>query len=111
MALDCDNHGETDRGFGGGDGDGEDRNHYAGRLRRLRCESPKCDEVDVRRGQHHLDPDQNENGVTPAERGEQSDAKQCRGENEKELECWSHRVDGWWIERSALDVKSVGEAE
>src|SRR5207237_7172886 len=79
--------GETDRSCGGGDGDREDRDHDADRLCRLWSEPPKRDEVDVCRGQHHLDPDQNENGVTPAERCEQSDAKQRRRDDEQDRQC------------------------
>src|SRR6266403_6281341 len=84
MAVDYDNHGETDRGLRSGDGDGEDRDHHAGRLRRLRSKSPKRDEIDVRRGQHHLDPDQNENRVTTAQRSEKPDAKQCGRDDEQD---------------------------
>src|SRR5712692_4031298 len=77
MTINRDDHGETDRGFGSSDGDGENCDHDAGRLCRLRSEPPKRDEIQIRRREHHLDPDEDKDRVTPAERGEQSDAKQA----------------------------------
>src|SRR5205823_9603961 len=76
MKKNRDDHGETDRSFGSSDGDGKNRDHDAGRRRRLRSEPPKRDEIQIRRREHHLDPDEDKDRVTPAERGEQSDAKQ-----------------------------------
>src|SRR6266853_5061256 len=52
---------------------------------------PKRDEIQVRRRQHHLNPDQNENGVTPAQGREQADRKQRSGNDEKSLQCRCHR--------------------
>ena len=75
MAINGDDEGETNGGFGGGDGDGKDRDHYASWWLRLRAETPESDEIQVGGREHHLDADQNENGVTPAERGEQADAE------------------------------------
>src|SRR5260370_25409606 len=48
------------------------------------------DEIQIRRGEHHFDSDEDENGVTPAERCEQADGKQRCGNNEEELKCWCH---------------------
>ncbi len=44
---------------------------------------PKRDEIQIRRREHHLNPDENENGVTPAQGREQADRKQRRGNDEK----------------------------
>ena len=57
---------------------------------RMRAEAPKRDEIQVRGGEHHFNSDQNENGVTPAQHGEQTDGEQCRGDDQKKLESWSH---------------------
>ena len=78
VPIDRDDQRKTDGGFGGGDRDREDRDHHAGRWLRLRAEAPEGDEIEIRRGEHHLDADQNENGVTPAQRREQADAKTAR---------------------------------
>ena len=75
MAVNGDDQGETDSGFGGGDGDGKDRDQYAGGLMRFRTEAPKCDEIQVRRGKHQLNTNQNENSMTAAEGGEQADGE------------------------------------
>ena len=39
------------------------------------AETPEGDEIKIRRREHHLDADEHEDGVTPAERGEQADTK------------------------------------
>src|ERR1051326_5541284 len=52
---------------------------------------PKGDEIQIRRREHHLNPDQNENGVTPAQDRQQSDRKQRSGNDEKSLQCRCHR--------------------
>src|SRR5205814_9579858 len=51
---------------------------------------PKRDEIQIRRREHHLNPDENENGVTPAQGREQADRKQRRGNDEKSLKCRCH---------------------
>ena len=90
VAVNRDDQRETDGGFRGGDRDGEDRDHHAGRRLRLRAETPEGDEIQVRRGEHHLDADENENGVPPAQRGEQADAKERGGNDEEKCECRVH---------------------
>src|SRR3954453_15458152 len=83
MAVDGDHERKTNRGFGGSDGDGKNRDHDSGRLRWRRTKSPERDEVDVRGGEHHFDANQNEDPVTAAERGKQSDGKERTGNDEK----------------------------
>ena len=56
-----------------------------------RTETPERDEIQVRGGEHHLDADEDEDRVTPAQRGEQSDAEQGGGDDEEEGERGSHR--------------------
>lgn len=90
MAVNGDDEREADGRFGGGDGDGKDRDHHAGRLLRLRTEAPERNEIQIRRCQHHLDTDENENSVTPAERGEQSDAEQRRRYDQEKLKRGIH---------------------
>src|SRR5205823_9626427 len=90
MAVDGNDERESDSRFGGGDCDGKNRDDHAGRLRWFRTETPESDEVYVCGREHQLDPDQDENRVTPAERGEQTDGKQGRGQNEKNGERRSH---------------------
>ena len=52
MAVDGDDQGETDDRFGGGDGDGKDRDQHPSRWLRLRAEAPEGDEVYVRGREH-----------------------------------------------------------
>src|SRR6266446_2741067 len=78
---------KADSGFGGGDGDGENRDHHAGGFVRLGAEAPEGDKIQIRRGEHHLDADQNKNGVAPAQGCKQPDAKQRSGYDEENLEC------------------------
>src|SRR6202171_6719362 len=99
MAVNGDDEGEADGCLRRGDGDGKNRDHHTGGLLRLRTKTPEGNEVQVGRGQHHLDADQNKNGVAPAERGEQSDAEQCRGDDEEESESGCHSI--------MLNVKTV----
>ena len=61
---------------------------------RWRSETPERDEIQVRRGKHHLDPDQDENRVTSAKGRKQADGKQRRGNDEEELKCWRHGSPG-----------------
>ena len=75
MTIDRDDERQPDGGFRGRDRDRENRDHHAGGCRGLRIETPEGDEIQVRRRQHHLDADENENRVTPAERREQADAE------------------------------------
>jgi hypothetical protein len=53
-------------------------------------EPPERNEIQVRCCEHHLDADQNENGMAPAERGEQADAEQRCRYDEDDLECKRH---------------------
>ena len=70
--------------------DGKDGNHDADRGLGLRTETPESDEIEIGRGEHQFDADENENGVTPAEGGEQSGAKQRRGDDEEKLKGGCH---------------------
>src|SRR5262249_50716246 len=90
MPVNSDNHCEANSGFSGGNGDREDYDHHAGWWMRWRSETPERDEIQVCRSEHHLDADQNENGVTAAQCSEKPDRKQRRGNNEEELKCWCH---------------------
>ena len=45
VAIDGNDEGEANRGFGGGDGDRKDRDHYSSWLLLLRAEAPEDDEV------------------------------------------------------------------
>src|SRR5262249_43400979 len=90
MAIDRNNEGEANCGLGRGDADGKDRDHYSNRWLLLRTEAPESDEVEVRGREHQLDSDQNEYGVTPAERGEQADREQRARDDKKELKSGSH---------------------
>src|SRR5215211_3030181 len=69
VTINGDDEGESDGSFGGSDRDGENRHQHAGGRLWLRTKAPKCDKVQVRGGQHHLDANQDKDGVTPAERG------------------------------------------
>src|SRR5262249_55578395 len=84
VAINRNDHGETDGGFSSGNGDGENRDHHAERLRGFWSKPPKRNEVDVRGGEHHLDSDQNENGVATAERRKQADGKKRRRNDEQD---------------------------
>ena len=90
MPVNRDHQGEADRCFRRGDGDGKDRDHDACGRGCLRAETPERDEIQVCRGEHQLDADENKDGVAPAQRGQQSDAEQSCGNDEKELESWGH---------------------
>ena len=56
---------------------------------------PERDEIQIRRGEHHLDSDEDENSVTPAEGCEKADGKQRRGNDEKILERRYHGAAKW----------------
>ena len=86
MAVNGDDEGQADGGFSGSDGDGKNRDHHAGGLLRFRTETPECNEIQVCSGKHQLNADQNENGVTSAERGEQADGEQRGRDDEEKLE-------------------------
>src|SRR5262249_38817620 len=90
MAVNGDNHRETNTRLGCRYGDRKDCDHHAGWWVRWRSETPERNEIQVRRSEHHLDADQNENGGTPAERCEQAYGKQRRGNDEESLECGCH---------------------
>src|SRR5262249_42013744 len=90
MTVNIDNQCDADSGFSGRDRNGKDCDHHAGWWMRWRSETPERNEIQVRRSEHHLDADQNENGVTPAERCEQAYGKQRRGNDEESLECGCH---------------------
>lgn len=90
MTVNGDDEREADGSFRGGDGDGKNCDHHAGGWPRLRSETPERDEIQIRCREHQLDPNQNENGVTPAKRGEQTDAEQRRRDDEAKLECGCH---------------------
>src|SRR2546423_602899 len=81
---------EADSGLGGGDRNGKDRNHDANWSFGDGAEAPEGHEVQVRRGEHQLNANENEDGVTPAERREQTDAKQRRRDDEESCEYRSH---------------------
>ena len=85
MAIDSDYQRETDCRFGGGNGDRENRDHNTGRWLRLRAEAPERDEIEVCRGEHHLDPDQNKDGVTTTQGRKQPRRKQGGRNNEERL--------------------------
>jgi hypothetical protein len=44
-------------------------------LLRFRTETPEGNKIQIRGREHQLNADQNENGVTSAERGEQADGE------------------------------------
>src|ERR1700681_380799 len=102
MAVNGDDERESDGRFGGGDGDGENRDHDADWLLRCRTEAPERDKIQIRCRQHQLNADQNKNGMTSAERGEQSDAEERGGDDEEELQCWGHRAANRIGERTRL---------
>ena len=52
MAVNGDDQGETNGGFGGGDSNGKDRDQYASWWLRLRAEAPESDEIQVRGCEH-----------------------------------------------------------
>src|ERR1043166_9556952 len=83
VAINGDDHRQADCSSGSGNRDGKDCEHHAGWLARLWSETPERDEIQIRCGQHQLDADENENRVTPAKRRQESDGKQCTG-NENE---------------------------
>jgi hypothetical protein len=90
VAVNGNDQRESDSGFGCGDGDGENCDHYPSGLVWFGAETPEGDEVEICCREHDLDADQDENGVTPAQCGQQSNAKQRGGNDEKELKRWSH---------------------
>src|SRR5258705_13486479 len=73
MLVNRNNHREANSGLGCRDGDGKDCDHHPGWRMRWRRETPECDKIQVRSREHHLNPDQNENRVTPTEGREQTD--------------------------------------
>src|SRR6266516_1163035 len=79
LAVARNNHSQTNRGFSSGDSNGKDCNNHAQWWFKLRGETPERDEIQVCGGQHHLDADENEDGVAAAQCREQSNGKQCRG--------------------------------
>src|SRR5262249_41948925 len=95
VPVNGDDHCQSNSGFSGGDRDGEDYDHHAGRGVRWRSKMPERDEIQIRRGEHHLDSDEDENGVTPAECCEQTDGKQRCGNDEESLECRGHGAAKW----------------
>ena len=78
-----DNEREANRRFSRRDGDRKNRHDHASWMMRLAPESPERDEIQVRCREHHLDPDQNENGVSPTQRGEEADREQSGRDNEE----------------------------
>jgi len=90
MAVNGNHHRKANSGLGGGDGNGKNCDYHADWLLRGRTETPESNEIQVRRGQHHFNADENENGVAPTERGEEADGEQRRGNDEENLERWSH---------------------
>src|SRR5678815_5411418 len=90
MPVNGNNHREANSGLGCRDGDGKDCDHHPGWWMRRRSETPECDKIQVRRCEHHLDPDQDKNCMTPTEGRKQADGKQRRGNDEEELKCWCH---------------------
>src|SRR3977135_235075 len=92
MAIDGDDERETDCGFRRGNGDGKDGDHHAGRILRRRPKPPESDEVQIRGRQHELDPDEDEDGVAPAERREQPDREKRGRDDEAELESGRHGI-------------------
>src|SRR5947208_11400535 len=91
VAINGDDHRQADRSFGSGNRDGKDCEHHAGWLVRLWSETPERDKIQIRSGQHQLDAYENENGVAPAQGGEQTDGKQCTGNDNEGLQCGCHR--------------------
>src|SRR4030095_10084705 len=87
VAINSHDQRETNSCFGGGDGDRKNCDHYPGGLMWFRTEPPERDEIQVRGCKHHLDADQDENRMPPAERSEQPDAEKRRGYDEEDLEC------------------------
>src|SRR5204862_5093300 len=57
MPVNGNNHREANSGLGCRYGDGKDCDHHPGWRMRRRSKAPKRDEIQVRRGEHHLDPD------------------------------------------------------
>jgi hypothetical protein len=73
VAINGDHQRKTHGRFGCGDGDGKKGDHHADGLFRLRVKTPERDKIQVRCGQHHLNADEDENRVTPAQCSEQAD--------------------------------------
>ena len=93
VAVNGDHQGEADRGFGGGDRDGEDHEHHAGGRRGRGTITPEGDEIDVRRVEHQLDTEEDEDGVAPREGADEADAEKRAGEQEAEVEGRSEQVE------------------
>src|SRR5262249_4227216 len=91
MPVNGNNHCEANRGLTGRDGDRKDRDHHSGWGMRLRSETPERNKIQVRRGEHHLDPDEDENRMSPAQCSEQADAKKGGGNDQETLERRRHR--------------------
>ena len=87
VPINGDDQRKPDRGFRRGNGDRKDCDDYPGGLIRFGTEPPERNEIQVRCCEHHLDADQNENRMPPAERGEQTDAEKRCGYDEEDLEC------------------------
>src|SRR5437764_14778263 len=92
MAVNRDDERETDRCFRGRDGDGKDGDHHAGRILLRGAETPERDEIQIRGSKHELDPDEDEDGVTTAKRGEQADREEGGGNDQAEWEGEGHGV-------------------
>src|SRR4030095_17007841 len=87
VPVNGDDQRQADRSFRRGDGDRKDCDHYPGGLMRSGTESPERNEIQVRCCEHHLDADQNENGMAPAEGGDRKSTRLHARYDEKDLEC------------------------
>ena len=85
VTIDSDDQRETDSGFGSGNGNRKNRDHHTRWRIRLGTKAPEGDEIKTGGGQHHLDSDEDENGVTPAECGQQPNGEERRRKDEKVL--------------------------
>jgi hypothetical protein len=83
MPINRDDEREPDSGFSRGDRDREDGKHHTRRRSRLRSEPPEGDEIQSRGSEHHLNADENKDGVTPTKCSHKSDAKKRRRDDKK----------------------------
>src|SRR5580765_5421685 len=75
MPINGNDHCEANRSLCRRNRDGKDGDHHSGWRMRRRSETPERDKIQVRSSEHHLNPDQNENRVPPAEGRKQADGK------------------------------------
>src|ERR1035441_448654 len=69
---------EPDSGFGRGNANRKDYEHYSGKRQRMGAVTPEGNEVEVCRVEHQLDADEHDDGVAPRQSARQADGEEQR---------------------------------